>query len=72
MQDATHNPSEYEFDVTAERFFSQPPSGLESEDDDDWQLPPLSSFERLVMLMTVAPLVISIAAAITLLFFKGL
>ena len=71
MQDATHNPSEYEFDVVAERFFSEPPQAAES-DDDEWQLQPLSSFERLVMLMTVAPLIMSIAVTIMLLFFKGL
>jgi len=64
-QDASQNPAgfELELDDVAERFFSQAPLAR-----DDWQLPPLSSVERIAMLTTAAPAMAIIAVAITLLF----
>jgi hypothetical protein len=66
-QDATQDPGDFaadlELDDVSERFFSQAPLAL-----DDWQLPPLSSLERIAMLTTAAPAMAVIAVAITLLF----
>ena len=67
MQEATQNPSERDFDVLAERFFSQPPHAWEIEQD-DWQAEPLSSIERVAMLTTVAPVMAVLAVATALLF----
>lgn len=65
-QDATL-PSDFapdlELDDVSERFFSQPPLA-----HDDWQLAPLSSLERIAMLITAAPAMAVVAVAITLLF----
>jgi hypothetical protein len=66
-QDASQNPAgfalELELDDVSERFFSQAPLAR-----DDWQLPPLSSLQRIAMLTTAAPAMAMIAVAITLLF----
>jgi len=70
MQEATPLSHDGEFDVLAERFFSEPPAAWESAHasaHDDWQPQPMSSIERVAMMTTVAPAMAMLAVAVTLL-----
>lgn len=63
MQDATENTGEHEVDALAERFFSQPPEAW-TVAHEDWQLRPMSSTERIAMLITAASAVTLLVVAI--------
>jgi hypothetical protein len=70
MHEATPSPSEGDFDVLTERFFSQPPQewlSAHGEAHDDWQPEPMSSIERVAMMTTAAPAMAMLAVAVTLL-----